>query len=69
MHDKNYRQDKVEVVLLKNPLTITEWNQILKNQEIVESLKKRVIELKNETREDRIDWIIEELQKILGEEK
>ena len=40
IHDKNYRYDGIEVVLLRSALTIDEWNQILENQETIESIKE-----------------------------
>ena len=44
IHSKEYMHkdlpDGTEVCLLKRPLTVDEWNQILKNQLIVEKLEK-----------------------------
>ena len=41
-HDKNYRQDGIEVVMLKSALTITEWNEILQNQKLRELVDERI---------------------------
>lgn len=40
VHDKNYRQDGTEVVLLRSPLTLDEWNRILQNQRLLELVEK-----------------------------
>ena len=46
VHSKEYMhkdmQDGTEVCLLKHPLTVDEWNQILRNQEIVEKLPELI---------------------------
>ena len=41
VHDKEY-DSRNEVVLLKHPLTIDEWNQILQNQKLRKLLEEAI---------------------------
>ena len=77
-HTKEYlhkdMQDGTEVCLLKHPLTVDEWNQILKNQEIVEKLpelmKAFLIETMDLTLDDTAEKTIEmEVKTWLGKKE
>jgi len=78
VHSKEYMhkdmQDRTEVCLLKHPLTVDEWNQILKNQEIVEKLpeliKSFLIETMDLTLDDTAEKTIEmEVKTWLGKKE
>jgi len=78
VHSKEYMhkdmQDGTEVCLLKHPLTVDEWNQILKNQEIVEKLpelmKAFLIETMDLTLDDTAEKTIEmEVKTWLGKKE
>jgi len=71
VHEKEYRQDGIEVVLLKSPLTITEWNEILQNQKLRELVDKEIQRCfgelrcpKNEEYGNRLKQFLEESQNV-----
>lgn len=71
VHSKEYMHkdlpDGTEVCLLKHPLTIDEWDQILRNQEMLEKLKEFLSDPLNDPESHSIVFHNKEYGKFLKE--